>query len=80
MLYEQTEPVEYHDGSGQFAGWWYDLQGETAFPAQAPLRFSLYACQTGHPLGKSIVVVGSTVSVLIDSQISLPLLRSASTR
>ena len=51
-LYEQVGEVPYKNGKGKFAGWWEDLQGENAFPYETPMRWSLYACQTGHPIGK----------------------------
>lgn len=51
MNYEQAEPVPYEGSQGLFAGWWVVLQGEAAFPDQSPMRWSLFACQTGHPMG-----------------------------
>ncbi|KAF2791286.1 hypothetical protein K505DRAFT_363961 [Melanomma pulvis-pyrius CBS 109.77] len=50
LLYEQTAPVKFKNGQGSFAGWWYDLQAENVFPYQSQMRWSLFACQTGHPI------------------------------
>ena len=52
IKYEQLCPVKYNSGNGSFGGYWVTFQAEYIFPTQAALRWTLYACETGHPIGK----------------------------
>lgn len=49
-----TTPLEYHSGKGSFAGYWVTLAAESVFEYETAVIWSLYACETGHPLSKSL--------------------------
>ncbi|GAP89346.2 hypothetical protein SAMD00023353_3700860 [Rosellinia necatrix] len=48
--YEQRGLIPYRSGNGSFAGSWTTLKGDRIFANQTLVRFSNYACQTGHPI------------------------------
>ncbi|EEP76187.1 predicted protein [Uncinocarpus reesii 1704] len=43
-----TVPLEYHDGSGSFSGYWVTLEATSIFKYETLVRWSIYACETGH--------------------------------
>lgn len=47
-----TVPVVYHDGTGEFGGYWVTLQADYHFQYETAIAWSVYACETGYPRGK----------------------------
>ncbi|KAI1499077.1 hypothetical protein F5X99DRAFT_430960 [Biscogniauxia marginata] len=46
---EQVQPsIPYSDGSGSFSGFWGTLEGISIFKDETLVRWSNYACETGH--------------------------------
>ncbi|KAI0876194.1 hypothetical protein GGS24DRAFT_514340 [Hypoxylon argillaceum] len=43
-----TVPVEYHSNNGSFSGYWVTLEGTRIFEYETLIRWSVYACETGH--------------------------------
>ncbi|KAI3318442.1 hypothetical protein HD806DRAFT_549272 [Xylariaceae sp. AK1471] len=43
-----TVPVEYHTNNGSFSGYWVTLEGTRIFEYETLIRWSIYACETGH--------------------------------
>jgi hypothetical protein len=50
--FEQRGVVSYYSGNGSFSGHWVTLKGSRIFENQTLVRFSNYACHTGHPIGE----------------------------
>ncbi|KAJ2986086.1 hypothetical protein NUW58_g5200 [Xylaria curta] len=50
---EQRGIVPYLSGNGSFSGHWLTLKSDRIFENQTLIRFSIYACQTGHPINFS---------------------------
>ncbi|KAI1145180.1 hypothetical protein F4825DRAFT_467549 [Nemania diffusa] len=48
--YEQRGTIQYQSSNGSFSGNWVTLKGDRVFDNQTLVRFSNYACQTGHPI------------------------------
>jgi len=49
-----TIPLEYTSGYGSFSGYWVTLEAEAVFQYETAVIWSVYACETGHPLGKCL--------------------------
>jgi hypothetical protein len=43
-----TVPVEYSSGNGSFSGYWVTLESQSIFQYETAIRWSIYACETGH--------------------------------
>ncbi|KAI3336487.1 hypothetical protein HD806DRAFT_542375 [Xylariaceae sp. AK1471] len=48
--FEQRGTIPYYSGNGSFSGHWVTLKGDRIFENQTLVRFSNYACNTGHPI------------------------------
>ncbi|KAI0197592.1 hypothetical protein F4808DRAFT_463632 [Astrocystis sublimbata] len=44
-----TIPVEYDSHNGSISGYWATIEGTRIFESETLLRWSEYACETGHP-------------------------------
>jgi hypothetical protein len=42
-------PIEYDSGNGSFSGYWITFDAEYAAKYETTLKWSVYACFTGHP-------------------------------
>lgn len=49
-----TVPLEYTSGDGFFGGYWVTLESKSIFQYETAIVFSVYACQTGHPMSMCI--------------------------
>lgn len=49
---QSTVPVLYHDGTGEFGGYWITLGAEYIFQYETAITWSVYACETGYPRSK----------------------------
>lgn len=47
-----TVPVEYPAGNGSFSGYWVTLESTAIFEYETAIRWSIYACETGHARSK----------------------------
>ncbi|PQE29387.1 hypothetical protein CJF32_00003137 [Rutstroemia sp. NJR-2017a WRK4] len=43
-----TVPVPYKSGNGSFSGYWVTLESTYIFKNETAIRWSIYACETGH--------------------------------
>ncbi|KAF7907034.1 uncharacterized protein EAF01_004621 [Botrytis porri] len=43
-----TVPVAYYSGNGSFSGYWVTLESTYIFKYETAIRWSIYACETGH--------------------------------
>ncbi|KAK8909190.1 hypothetical protein QC760_001921 [Botrytis cinerea] len=43
-----TIPVAYNSGNGSFSGYWVTLESTYIFKHETAIRWSIYACETGH--------------------------------
>lgn len=50
---ESTVPVLYHDGTGEFGGYWVTLAAEYIFQYETAITWSVYACEIGYPRSKT---------------------------
>ena len=48
-LLSSMAPIKYHSGHGQFSGWWVTIESTHIFQYETAIRWSGYACMTGHP-------------------------------
>ena len=48
-LLPSSVPVEYDSRNGSFSGWWVTLESKHIFQYETAIRWSVYACETGHP-------------------------------
>lgn len=44
-----NSPLEYAAGNGSFSGYWITFDAEYAAEYETALKWSVYACFTGHP-------------------------------
>lgn len=51
---KSTVPVLYHNGTGEFGGYWVTLGAEYVFQYETAITWSVYACETGYPRSKSL--------------------------
>ena len=50
---KSTVPVKYHNGTGEFGGYWVTLGAKYIFQYETAITWSVYACETGYPRSKS---------------------------
>ncbi|KAI9720522.1 MAG: hypothetical protein M1835_004030, partial [Candelina submexicana] len=46
---DKTVPVLYHNGTGEFGGYWVTLSAQYIFQYETAITWSVYACETGYP-------------------------------
>lgn len=51
---KSTVPVVYHNGTGEFGGYWITLGAKYIFQYETAVTWSVYACETGYPRSKPL--------------------------